>query len=122
MIGSLLLFGQIFYGPPPVQYDRPPVIQYDLAPAQYDYDGALIISVETSASLPDWTRPRYPEPAIEPPPVAVPGRVLYSPIIQQQPVRNTVERVISIPQQVFAAPVQRYNPPQVNVDNCVGGT
>lgn len=83
----------------------------------FDYDGALIISVETSASLPDWTRPRSPVPAIEPPPVAVPGRVLYS-----QPVRQAVERVISIPQQVFSAPVQRYNPPQVNADNCVGGT
>lgn len=121
MIGSLLLFSQIVYGPLPVQYDRPPVIQYDLAPAQYDYDGALIISVETSASLPDWTRPRSPVPAIEPPPVAVPGRVFSSPIIKQ-PVRNTVERVISIPQQVFSAPMQRYNPPQINADNCVGGT
>lgn len=120
MIGSLLLFGQIFYGPPPVQYDRPPVIQYDLAPAQYDYDGALIISVETSASLPDWTRP-VQFPAIEPPTVAVPGRVFSLPIIQQ-PVRSTVERVISIPQQVFSVPVQRYNPPQVNADNCLGGT
>lgn len=88
----------------------------------FDHDGALIISVETSASLPDWTRPRSsPVPAIEPPSVAVPGRVLYSPVVQQ-PVRQTVERVISIPQQVFSAPAQRYNPPQVNADNCVGGT
>ena len=88
----------------------------------FDHDGALIVSVETSASLPDWTRTRSPVPAIEPPPVAVPGRVLYSPIIQQQPVRQAVERVISIPQQVFSAPVQRYNPPHIDADNCVGGT